>query len=83
VERPDGLLVLGAHAQESSSSLHAASAKAATRSAHAAISGSISTSVAPPRRTSVPWLPTYVMEPMETIRRATAACRPLTQATNP
>ena len=38
---------------------------------------------APPRRISAPWLPTYVIVPSDTIRRAVAAWRPVTQATRP
>ena len=65
------------------SSVQDASANSRMRGAHFATSGSSSTFDDPPRSSSAPWLPTYVIEPSETIRRAVVAWRPLTQATRP
>ena len=54
-----------------------------TRRVHACSSRSSSGATAPGRSTSEPWLPRYAIEPSETIRRASDALRPETQATVP
>ena len=54
-----------------------------TRRVHAWSSRSASGATAPGRSTSEPWLPRYAIEPSETIRRASDARRPETQATTP